>query len=75
LHCEIKAYDIQWNAELQEGIFEPNIPDDYTEFTIADLIPAEAKAGLAGLGALPIIGIVIHRRRRRSRAARRVSTA
>ncbi len=77
LHCEIRAYDIQWNAELPEGIFEPNIPDDYTEFTVADFIPAEAKAGLVGLGVLPVIGIVVYgrRRRRRSRAAREVSTA
>ncbi len=77
LHCEFRAYDIQWNAELPEGIFEPKIPDDYTEFTVTDFIPAEAKAGLVGLSALPVIGIVVYRRRRRrrSRAARKVSTA
>lgn len=75
LRAEFTTHDIEWNAKIPEGIFEPNIPDDYTEFTIVDFIPTEAKAGLAGLAALPIIGIVVHRRRRRSRAARKVSRA
>ena len=75
LHGEWRAYDFRWNAEIPEGIFEPNIPEDYTEFKVTDFIPAEAKAGLVGLGALPVIGIVVYRRRRRrrSRPAREVS--
>jgi len=64
LHCEIRAYDIQWNAELPEGIFEPNIPDDYSEFTLTDFIPTEAKAGLLGLGILPA-GFAIWKSRRK----------
>jgi len=46
LHCEFKAYDLQWDAEIPEGIFDPAIPEDYTELRITDFIPAEAKAGL-----------------------------
>jgi hypothetical protein len=65
LHAEWRASDFQWNAEIPHGLFDPNIPDDYTEFTITDLLPPEAKAGLVGLGTLPVIGIVVYRRRRR----------
>ncbi|UCD49181.1 MAG: hypothetical protein JSW27_16810 [Phycisphaerales bacterium] len=67
LHCECRAYDFRWNAEIPPGTFDPNIPDDYTELKVTDFIPAEAKVGLVGLGALPVIGIIIHRRRHRAR--------
>jgi len=43
LHGEWRAYDFQWNAEIPEGKFEPNIPDDYTEFKVTDLIPPARK--------------------------------
>ena len=66
--CEFRAYDFQWNAELPERIFEPNIPDDYTEFKITDLVPTEAKAGIVGLGIIPA-GFIIWRQRRRKKAA------
>jgi len=70
LHGEWRSYDYQWNVEIPEGVFEPNIPADYTEFRVTDFIPAEAKVGLVGLGALPVIGVVVYRRRRqRTRAA------
>jgi hypothetical protein len=73
LHAEWRASDFQWNAEIPEGTFDPNLPDDYTEFTIADLLPTEAKAGLVGLGGIPVIGIIAYRRhRRRSRRCMRV---
>ena len=65
LHGEWRSYDYQWNVEIPEGAFEPNIPDDYAEFKVTDFIPAEAKVGAVGLGALPVIGVVVHRRRRR----------
>jgi hypothetical protein len=68
LHCEFRAYDIQWNAELPEGIFEPNIPDDYTEFKITDVVPIEAKAGLVGLIAIPTGFIFWKKRRKKARA-------
>jgi hypothetical protein len=67
LHGEWRAYDFQWNAEIPEGIFDPNIPDDYTEFKITDFIPPEAKAGLVGVVAIPA-GFVFWRRQRRKRA-------
>jgi hypothetical protein len=67
LHCEFRGYDIQWNAELPEGIFEPNIPDDYTEFKITDFIPTETKAGLVGVVAIPA-GFILWKKRRRKRA-------
>jgi hypothetical protein len=67
LHCEYRAYDFQWNAALPQGIFEPNIPDDYTEFKVTDFIPPEAKAGLVGLGIVPVV-FVFWTRKKRKRA-------
>ena len=67
LHLEFRAYDLKWNAELPEGIFKPNIPDDYTELKVTDFIPAEAKAGLVGMIAIPA-GFVFWKKRRRKRA-------
>jgi hypothetical protein len=32
LHMEFTAYDFQWDVPLPEGILEPNIPPDYTQF-------------------------------------------
>ncbi|UCD49185.1 MAG: hypothetical protein JSW27_16830 [Phycisphaerales bacterium] len=58
------AYDFQWNAELPEGIFEPNIPEDYTQIDLGSL--AQDGAWL-GVGALPLIGFVAHRWRSRRR--------
>jgi len=66
LRVMVRAYDLQWDAEIPEGTFEPNIPDDYTETNLTDLIPAKAKAGLVGLGILPI-GIIFWRRRKRKK--------
>ena len=65
-----KAYDLEYHQEAQEEVFDPNIPDDYTEFKLTDLIPAEAKAGLMGLGIVPA-SFVLWRRRRRKRAVNR----
>ena len=67
LHGEWRSYDFQWNAELPEGIFEPNIPDDYTGFNVTDLIPPEAKAGLVGVVAIPA-GFVLWKKRRAKKA-------
>jgi hypothetical protein len=68
LHGQWKAYDFQWNPEIPEGIFAPNIPDDYTRFKITGFIPTEAKAGLVGLGIIPA-GLFFWRRRRKKRRA------
>ncbi|OHB60663.1 MAG: hypothetical protein A2167_04630 [Planctomycetes bacterium RBG_13_46_10] len=46
-----------YNIELDEDIFDTNVPEGYTEFKISDIlpfIPVKAKVGLAGLGAVPI---------------------
>ena len=70
LHGKFRAYDIQWNAELPEGVFDPNIPDDYTELKVTDFIPTEAKAGLVGLIAIPAGFALFKKRRKRARANR-----
>lgn len=57
-----------YNIELDEEIFDIEIPEGYTEFKLSDIlpfIPVKAKAGLAGLGAVPICLIVWKRFRRK----------
>ena len=66
LKIECKAYDLEFYQEADEKLFEPNIPDDYTEFKLTDLITKEAKAGIVGLGILPA-GFIIWRKQRRKR--------
>ena len=54
----------EYNIELDEGIFDIEIPEGYTEFKISDIlpfIPVKAKAGLAGLGIVPI-GLILWKR-------------
>ena len=62
-----KAYDFEYHKEVQEELFDPKIPDDYTEFKLTDLIPAEAKAGLVGLSIIPV-GFFFWKRKKRKRA-------
>jgi hypothetical protein len=55
----------QYNIELDEDVFDTNPPEGYTELTLSDIlqvIPAEAKAGLAGLAIVPA-GFFFWRRR------------
>jgi len=61
-----KAYAFEYHKEVQEELFDPNIPDDYTELNLTDLMPV--KAGLVGLGIVPA-GLVFWKRRRRKRSA------
>lgn len=63
LRAEFRVQNIQWNAELPEGIFNPNIPADYTRIDLESI--AKDNAAWLGVGTLPIIGLVIHKRRRR----------
>ncbi|UCE48254.1 MAG: hypothetical protein JSW47_21970, partial [Phycisphaerales bacterium] len=70
LRAKFRGYDFRWNADIPEGIFDPNIPDDYTRITITDFIPAEAKAGLVGMGIIPIGFIVWRRRQKRKKTAK-----
>ncbi len=66
IRAEFRVHDIQWNAKLPEGIFDPNIPEDYTRVDLEYV--AQENAAWLGVGALPVIGIVAYRRRlRRSR--------
>ena len=70
LRAEFRVHGIQWNAEIPAGIFDPNIPADYTEIKVTDLIPPEAKAGLVGLVAIPAGFIFWKKRRKRAKAGR-----
>lgn len=49
-------YDIEYDVEIDESIFEPNIPDDYMLIDPADI--AE-KAELVMLGILPVSAVTI----------------
>jgi hypothetical protein len=61
----------EYNVELDEEIFDITPPEGYTEITLTDilsLIPAEAKAGLVGLGLSSCIipaGFIVWKRRRK----------
>jgi hypothetical protein len=64
----------EYDGELDEDIFDTNPPEGYTELTLTDiilLIPAEAKAGLVGLGIVPAGFVFWKRRRRKTREARK----
>lgn len=56
--CALEKY----NVELDEGLFSTDIPEGYTEFKLTDFIPV--KLSLAGLGFLPVGGLVWQRVRR-----------
>jgi hypothetical protein len=65
---EINVLD-KVNIEIDEDIFDVDPPEGYTEVTLSDIlqmIPVEAKAGLAGLGIIPA-GFIVWRRRGRKR--------
>lgn len=47
----------EYNVELDEDIFDIEPPEEYTQVTLNDIlqmIPTETKAGLTGLGILPV---------------------
>jgi len=69
IHAEFTAYDFQWNAELPEGILDPNIPADYTHIDLGSM--ATENAAWLGVGTLPIVGFVAHRSRRRDASSTR----
>jgi hypothetical protein len=55
------------NIEINKDTFDVEPPEDYTQVTLSDIlqmIPTEAKAGVAGLGIIPA-GFVIWKRRRK----------
>lgn len=63
VHAEFTAYDFEWNVELPEGILDPNIPADYTQIDLGSM--ASDSAAWVGVGALPVAGFIVHRKRRR----------
>ncbi len=63
VHVEITTYDYQWNAVIPAGTFDPNIPADYTQIDLGSI--ASDNAAWLGVGALPIVGVIIRRRRSR----------
>ena len=63
VHAEFSAYDFEWDAPLPEGILDPNIPADYTQIDLGSI--ASENAAWLGVGALPIVGFVVRRRRSR----------
>ena len=68
---EVNILD-QYNVELDEGIFDTDPPEGYTEFTLSDIlqfIPIEAKAGLAGLSIASAGFVFVVRQRRRKKRA------
>ena len=64
-----------FNIEIDDNIFDTNPPEDYTQVTISDIlqmIPAEAKAGAAAMGIIPV-GLIFWRKRRRKRAVKNLN--
>jgi hypothetical protein len=60
-----------FNVELDEAIFGTTAPEGYTELTLTDIlrfVPAEAKAGVAALGIIPV-GLVFWKRRNKKKRA------
>ncbi|MBN1505987.1 MAG: hypothetical protein JW955_04030 [Sedimentisphaerales bacterium] len=64
LRAEFRTHDIEWTAETPEGIFDPNIPADYTPLNLESTI--KDNAAWIGIGFLPVVGIIAYRRRRRA---------
>ena len=56
LHVKEVVYDFEYDVEIDESIFEPNIPDDYILIDPANI--AE-KAELSMLGILPFSAVII----------------
>jgi hypothetical protein len=62
-------YDMQYDQNIPSTVFDPNIPADYTPLNLESTV--KENAAWIGVGALPVVGIVAHRRRRRTRSRRR----
>jgi hypothetical protein len=62
-------YDMQYDQDIPSTVFDPNIPADYTPLDLESAV--KENAAWIGVGALPVVGLVAHRRRRRARSRRR----
>ncbi|MHC4629121.1 MAG: hypothetical protein ACYTDV_19255 [Planctomycetota bacterium] len=71
LFNEVRLHEVnvveKYDVELDEKIFDTDVPEDYTEFGLGDIlpfIPIETKAGIASLGIIPA-GLILWKRQRR----------
>ncbi len=62
------AYDMDYDADLSADVFEPNIPEGYEPLNLGSVL--KDNAAWLGVGALPIVGVVVHKRRHRARLSR-----
>ena len=69
LRGKFVTHDIQWNAEVPQGIFDPNIPADYTRVNPTSVV--QGSTAWLGVGAVPLAGVIVYGRRRRRHASRR----
>jgi hypothetical protein len=61
-------YDMVYDVNIPATVFDPNIPADYTPLNVESTL--KENAAWLGVGALPVVGLVAHRRRRRARSRR-----
>ena len=59
-------YDMQYDQDIPSTVFDPNIPADYTPLSVESTV--KENAAWIGVGALPVVGIVARRRRRRAQS-------
>jgi len=77
LFNEVKLHEYnvidKCDVELDNKIFETDIPEGYTELGLSDIlpfIPTEAKAGAAAVGIIPASFVFWRRRRKRATVSR-----
>jgi hypothetical protein len=61
-------YDMVYDVNIPATVFDPNIPADYTPLNVESTL--KENATWLGVGALPVVGLVAQRRRRRARSRR-----
>jgi hypothetical protein len=61
-------YDMVYDVNIPTTMFDPNIPADYTPLNVESTL--KENAAWLGVGALPVVGLVAHRGRRRARSRR-----
>ena len=65
-------YDMLYDPNIPSTVFDPNIPADYTPLNLESTV--KENAAWIGVGTLPVVGLVAHRRRRRARQRRSCAT-
>ena len=58
-------YDMVYDPNIPPAVFDPNIPADYVPLNLESV--AKENAAWLGVGGLPLAGIIVRRRRRRTR--------